>query len=169
METNIELLKLMRQAIKQGDINAVKEMVKKNAGLLEAVTPLGSWLHIAAECGNSVMVSYFIDAGLDVNTDGGLAEANPLKAAANNGHLDVVNILYQNGAQFETEEATKNPLFGAIYGNHIDVVRFLVENGIDITKQYKIGNIEKCNVYEYARQFGRTQIADYLKEKSQTL
>ena len=109
METNIELLKLMRQAIKQGDINAVKEMVKKNAGLLEAVTPLGSWLHIAAECGNSVMVSYFIDAGLDVNTNGGLAEANPLKAAANNGHLDVVNILYQNGAQFETEEATKTP------------------------------------------------------------
>ena len=51
METNIELLKLMRQAIKQGDI----------------------------------------------------------KAAANNGYLDVVNILYQHGAQFETDEATKTP------------------------------------------------------------
>ena len=44
-----------------------------------------------------------------------------------------------------------------------------MENGIDITKQYKIGKLEKCDAFEYARQFGRTQIANYLMEKSYTL
>lgn len=102
---------------------------------------------------------------MDVNLDGGLSEASAICSAAENGHLDVVKLPYQNGAQFDASEATKNPLFGAIYANDLEVFQFLVESGIDITIKYKIGKLEQCDAYEYARQFGRTQIANYLKEK----
>lgn len=162
---DIELLRLMRQTIKRGDLKAVKKLILENEGLLEIVTPLGSWLHMAAEYGNCELVEYFINCGLDVNLDGGLSEASAISCAAENGHLDVVKLLYQNGTQFDVSKATKNPLFGAIYGNHLDVVKFLVENGINIAAKYKIGKLEQCDAYEYARQLGRTQIANYLYQQ----
>ncbi len=45
------------------------------------------------------------------------------------------------------------------------MVKFLVENGIDITASYPIGKLDNIDAYEYARQFGQTEIANYLKEK----
>ena len=162
-----ELLRLMRKHIKSGDVDAVKKMVSENDGILDEVTPLGSWLHVAAGSGNCDLVNYFIDEGMDVNLSGGLANTNPIGEAADNGHVDVIKILYQHGAKFDVSEATKNPLFGAIHGDHFEVVQFLVENGIDITLKYKIGKLEQCDAYEYARQFGRTRIAHYLKEKTE--
>lgn len=81
------------------------------------------------------------------------------------GHLEVVKLLVQNGAILDVSTAAKNPLFAAIYNGHFDIVKFLVEKGIDYKASYKIGSIENCDAYEYARQYGRKEIAEYLKEK----
>ena len=62
-------------------------------------------------------------------------------------------------------EATKNPLFAAIYGGYYEVAKYLIDNGIDITAKYHIGKLENVDAYEYARQFGQTEIANYLKDK----
>ena len=43
-----ELIKAMRNAIKQDDLAAVKQLLKENPDLLEAQTPFGTWLHEAA-------------------------------------------------------------------------------------------------------------------------
>jgi len=157
----------MRTTIKNGDLEAFRRIVSENEGVLKEDTPFGSWLHYAAGCGKSEIVKYLIEEGLDVNGEGGLSNANPLSCAANNGHLDTIKILYENGARFNISEAKKNPLFGAISGNHLEVVRFLVENGIDVTIKYKIGKMEECDACEYARQFGRMRIVEYLEEMKQ--
>ena len=58
-----------------------------------------------------------------------------------------------------------NPLFSAIYNNHFDVAKYLIDNGIDLKAAYAIGELDNCDALEYARQYGRTEIADYIKEK----
>lgn len=61
--------------------------------------------------------------------------------------------------------AKRNPLFGAIYGGHKEVVDLLVEKGIDISIRYTGENMKNMNAYEYAKEFGKTEIAEYLKRK----
>lgn len=43
-----EIIKSMREVIKKGDLNLVKELNQDNDGLLDVDTPFGSWLHVAA-------------------------------------------------------------------------------------------------------------------------
>ena len=75
----------------------------------------------------------------------------------------MVELLYKSGTVFDVSDAAKNPLFGAIYGGHYNVVQFLVEHGIDIAKYYSIGELEKVDACEYAKQLGQTEIEIYLR------
>lgn len=158
-----ELLKAMRMAIKGGDLSTVKALAEESEELLNTETSSGTWLHVAAEQGQYEIANYFINCGLDVNKNGGISGGNPLRCAAGNGKLDIVKLLYQNGANFDVSEATKNPLFSAIYNGHSEVVEYLVEQGIDLTTSYKIGQSDNMDAYEYAKLYGRPQIADYLR------
>jgi ankyrin repeat protein len=85
--------------------------------------------------------------------------------AAGAGHLEIVKYLIEAGAELDVTLAKGNPLFGAIYGGHKEVVELLVENGIDISIRYTGESIKNMNAYEYAREFGQTEIAEYLKQK----
>lgn len=164
-----EIVKSMRSAIKQGDLDLVKELIKNNKGILEVDTVFGSWLHVASTHGKIKIVKYFIERGMNVNKNGDISGGTPIRSAAESGHLDIVKVLHQNGAIFEVSEATKNPLFGAICNGHFEVVKYLVEHGINITASYPIGKVDNMDAYEYARQYGQTEIAEYLKEKLESL
>lgn len=77
--------------------------------------------------------------------------------------MDIVKYLVRAGAELDVSLAKRNPLFGAIYGGHKNVVEFLVEKGIDISIRYTGENIKNMNAYEYAIEFGQTEIAEYLR------
>ena len=158
-----KIVKSMRNAIKNGNLDMVTELLRNNEGLLEVNTVFGSWLHIAASYGRIDIASYLIDCGIDVNRNGDISGGNPMRSAAENGHIDMVELLYNSGTIFDVSDATKNPLFGAIYGGHYNVVQFLVEHGIDIAKYYSIGGLEKVDACEYAKQLGQTEIEIYLQ------
>lgn len=162
---NKEDIKKTRELIKQGDIESVKILVENDNDLLFAETPFGTWLEVASALNRIELVKYFIVCGIDINKCCGISNGGPIESAAFKGNLDIVKILYENGAVLDVSTAEKNPLFSAIYNNHVEVAKFLVENGIDISASYAIGDIESCDAYEYARQYGRTEIAAYLKEK----
>ena len=158
-----KIVKTMRNAIKNGNLDMMTELLRNNEGLLEVNTVFGSWLHIAASYGRIDIASYLIDCGIDVNRNGDISGGNPMRSAAENGHIDMVELLYNSGTIFDVSDATKNPLFGAIYGGHYNVVQFLVEHGIDIAKYYSIGELEKVDACEYAKQLGQTEIEIYLR------
>ncbi len=162
---NKEDIKKTRELIKQGDIESVMILVENDNDLLFTETPFGTWLEVASALNRIELVKYFIGCGIDINKCCGISNGGPIESAAFKGNLDIVKILYENGAVLDVSTAEKNPLFSAIYNNHVEVAKFLVENGIDISASYAIGDIESCDVYEYARQYGRTEIAAYLKEK----
>ena len=117
-----KIVKTMRNAIKNGNLDVVKELLKSNGGLLTVNTVFGSWLHIAASYGRIDIASYLIDCGIDVNRNGDISGGNPIRSAAENGQIEMVEFLYNGG--------------------YYNVVQFLVEHGIDITKSYPIGELD---------------------------
>ncbi len=161
---NKEDIQKTRQIIKQGDLEALKEAFNENPELMNAETAFGTWLEVAADLGQVDIVKYLIDCGFDINKSCGILEGGPIRSASFEGHIDVVKLLIDNGAVLDVSNAERNPLFAAIYNGHLDIVKLLVASGIDYKASYAIGGIDKCDAYEYARQYGRTEIAKYLKE-----
>ena len=160
-----EKLKYIRQLIKQNNINELKIYLNENKELLNAETPFGTWVEVASAQGNLEMVEYFIDCGVDINKSCGIGNGGPLACAAFNGHLDIIKLLLQNGAVIDVSSSEKNPIFSAIYNGHTEIVKYLVEYGIDLKASYEMGKLKHVDAYEYARQYGRTEIANYLKNK----
>lgn len=157
--------KTIRNAIKLGDINEVKRLIGDNPEFLHSMTPFGTWLHVAAKKGHFGIVEYLVHKGIDVNTKGDIFDSSSLRLAAGAGHLEIVKYLIEAGAELDVTLAKRNPLFGAIYGGHKEVVEFLVEKGIDISIRYTGENFKNMNAYEYAEEFGQTEIAAYIKRK----
>jgi hypothetical protein len=62
----------------------------------------------ASECGHRTVVQMLVDAGADVNAQGGLY-GNALQAASSGGHEKVVQMLLDNGAEVNAQ--------GGKYGN----------------------------------------------------
>ena len=159
-----EIIKI-RQLIKSGNLAELKVLFKDNQELINAETAFGTWLEVASAQGQTEIVKFFIGAGIDVNKSAGVTNGSPIESASFRGYLNIVKILYESGARLDVSDFDRNPLFAAIYNKHFDVVRFLVEKGIDLSASYAIGDLDSCDAYEYARQYGRTEIAEYLKEQ----
>ncbi|SNZ14022.1 Ankyrin repeat [Terribacillus aidingensis] len=157
--------KAIRNAIKLGDIDEVKQLIGDDNENLNTMTSFGTWLHIAAKKGQLEIVKYLVSKGIDINAKGGTFDASALNLAAGAGHLEIVKYLIENGAELDVSLAKRNPLFGAINGGHKETAEYLIEKGIDISIRYSGENIKNMDAYEYARQFGQTEIADYIKRK----
>jgi uncharacterized protein len=162
---DVEIRRKMRRAIADGDLGLVKEMIATHEGLKDTITGYGSWLHVASDKGQFDIVKYFVELGLDINQYGGFADAGPIRQACLNGYLDIVKYLYEHGAELDISTAVRNPLFTAINDGHFDIVKFLVEKGIDITIRYTSNSLDNEGAYEFARTYGKEEIAEYLKEK----
>lgn len=160
-----ELIKEMRQAIKKNELDTIKYLINNNDGLLDIVTTFGTFLHDASMYGMYDVAKYLVECGIDINKKGGVRDSSALTIAAFKGYKNIVELLYENGTHLDVSSFDRNPLIAAIYNGHLDVVRFLVEKGIDLKAYYAIGDLEKVDAYEYARQYGQTEIANYLKAK----
>ena len=90
-------------------------------------------LYSAARDGDLAMVKYHLSEGVDVNTRyNKTSPRTALNAAAINGHLDVVELLLDNGANFTRVVRGDAPaLTAAARHGHTDIVRLLLERGAD--------------------------------------
>ncbi len=162
---NKELNKLMLQAVKNGDVHLVKELLTHNEGLLNEICLWGTWLQNAAAYGKYDVAEYLIVCGIDVNSKAGIFNESALKKAASGGYLDVVELLLKNGAEMDVSDWNCNPLFSAIHNGHLDVVKCLVENGFDLIPKYEIRQYDDVDALKYARMNGKKEIEEYLRDK----
>ncbi|MCU7667430.1 ankyrin repeat domain-containing protein [Bacillus thuringiensis] len=160
-----QFAKDIRNAIKSGQLDTLRDLLEKEPKMLTWMTSFGTWLHVASKKGHLEIVEYLINQGIEIDAKGGTFDASALNLAAGAGHLDVVKYLIDSGAELDVSLAKRNPLFSAIYGGHKEVVEFLVERRIDTSIRYTEENIKNMNAYEYAREFGQTEIAEYLNRK----
>ncbi len=90
-------------------------------------------IHTAARMGNLAEVRRQLAWGVNVNKRHFFTRDTLLIEAAANGHLDVVKLLIENGADVNLKgEAWYGPLHAAAAKGHIEVVKILLENGADV-------------------------------------
>ena len=90
-------------------------------------------IHTAARMGNLGEVKKQLAWGVNVNRSHFFTRDTPLIEAAANGHVDVVKLLIENGADVNLKgEAWYGPLHAAAAKGHIEVVKILLENGADV-------------------------------------
>lgn len=160
-----QLAKDIRSAIKRGQLDNLRDLLEKEPEMLTWMTPFGTWLHVAAAHGHLEIVEYLINAGIDINAQGGTFSTNALERATAKGHLDIAEYLISKNVEFNISEPDRNPLFAAIYGGHLDIVKLLVENDINIFAKYTGETMEDMDAYAFAIERGQTEIAEFLKLK----
>ena len=100
-------------------------------------------LHLACQEGLKEQVKMFLEIGAQINTKSN-SGATPLHLATKNDHLEIVQILLQNGADtnIEQEDCLRfTPLHTAALNGHVEVSILLLQNGARIdakTNCYKL-------------------------------
>ncbi|MGF7046954.1 ankyrin repeat protein [Paenibacillus sp. DS2015] len=160
-----QIAKDIRSAIKSVKLDTLRNLLEKNPEMLEWMTPFGTWLHVAAAHGYLEIVEYLINAGININAQGGTFSTNALERAAAKGHLDITEYFINHNIEIDISEPDRNPLFAAIYGGHFEIVKLLVEKNIDISIKYSGENMNDMDAYAFAIERGETEIAEYIKQK----
>ena len=115
-------------------------------------------LYYASLCGFSGLANYIICThGEDVNAKCGYHET-PLRAASYKGHIDVVHVLLDHGANVNTIDKRKTPLYSAVYGRQSEIVRLLLEHGADVDAWYDSQDL----VLHYASKNGQAEVVHLL-------
>ncbi len=160
-----KIAKDIRSAIKKGQLDLLKNLLKGESEMLTWETPFGTWLHVAVAHGHLEIIKFLLAAGIDVNVQGGTFSTNALERAATKGYVDIAEYLIKHNIEIDTSEPDKNPLFAAIYGGYFGVVQLLVENNIDITIKYSGESMKNMDAYAFAIERRETEIAAYLNKK----
>jgi ankyrin repeat protein len=153
----VELLK----AARSGDIARVKTLLEADPRLLIARDPMGNTaLIIAVNSGHETLADLLYDAGIEpglheaaaIGDAGRVCAAldrdpahldtdspegfTPLALAAHFGHLEVMRLLIDRGADVNrvaTHRLAVTPLHAALFGRQVDAARLLIERGADVT------------------------------------
>ena len=142
-------------------LDMVETLVRSGANMRATDGDTDMCLTLAARCGHTEIVRYL--AGLkDVEVNHkGIDNHTALYIALLEGHLDVVQVLIDAGADMETkDEKRKNrtPLLVASTLGKLDMVKMLVRSGAEVRATAKDG--DTC--LSLAAYFGHTKTVRYL-------
>ncbi len=113
---------VLAESLRQGYTEVASMLIRFGADVSDMTVV--DW----AALGNTDKVKGFIEGGVDVNSPDASGYFTPLMRATENGHLDVVKLLVENGADL----SLGSPLVRACSNGNLAVIQYLVENGADV-------------------------------------
>ena len=121
-------------AASNGDIEAVRALLRDGADVNAAQGDGMSALHWAAERGDVQLLDILLYAGAEVEASTRIGHYRPLHIASRNGNLEVVDRLIQAGAEVGavTDPSGSTPLHLAALSDNADVIRSLVAAGAEV-------------------------------------
>jgi ankyrin repeat protein len=104
--------------------------------------PRGTPLHYAALCGLPTVVKFLlIEHSQEIDTLGFDENSTALHLACRRGHVEVVCVLLDSGADAEALDKHKSsPLHEASRGGHVELVRVLVKRGVNTKPKNNVGH-----------------------------
>ena len=104
-----------------------------------------------------------VDQGADVNAVSRLGNT-PLHLAADNGQLQIAELLLQRGAKVDVDNAVRStPLVMAVQSEHAPVVKLLLEHGADPELKNKM----KETALSIAQRRNNKEILELIKQSEQ--
>lgn len=127
-------------AVDKGHIDIVDILLNHGADI-EAVAPDGRRpLFIAAENGNTAIVELMAKWKASIESPNDIFHSTALLTACQRGHIEVVRLLLQLGADLEARLADgQTPLFLATASGDIALTQLLLQNGADTARKLKDG------------------------------
>lgn len=123
-------------ASKFGLAQVVHELLLRH---IYSAKSLSAPLYHASANGYKLIVKMMLDAGADVDTQGG-SFGTPLQVAAYHGHGEIVQMLLDNGASMSLHAyRTNTALCEASGRGHGEIVKMLLDNGADVNMRGKVG------------------------------
>jgi ankyrin repeat protein/tetratricopeptide (TPR) repeat protein len=150
-------------ALRKGDVAAVKALVEKSPQFVEARDNDGDTpLHYAAYGGNVELINYLIDKGAKLDLQD-RQRKTPLHLAATYGRKDAVAALLKRGAALETKDDYERTalILCARERGQAATGRVLIEAGADVNAVDKFGS----TALELAAWRGKAEFVDLLLEK----
>ncbi len=151
----------MYGAIARGDANTVRELIAHDPSVLEIYFLEKSWLHWAAQDGQTVIMEALINGGLSIDqlTSDGIY--TPLKKAAGQGQYTACHWLLDHGADVNHGLGdSPTPIFGAIYSKSLELVQLFVQRGANLGATF---GDPKIDVITYAKRHGTPEIVTFLQ------
>ncbi|XP_058834904.1 uncharacterized protein LOC131692068 [Topomyia yanbarensis] len=161
---------LLQIVVQMDGVNTVKRLVEKNVDILKAKLGSETALHLAVYAGKLETVEYLVNKmkelryelrdGIDhPGTDG----CTPMSAAATIGHLKIVQLLLNEGANlYACKKDGWSALHTAAQSGRLQVVKYLIEK-----QKFDINflDIKLDTALHTAAFHGRLKVVDYLLTK----
>lgn len=120
-------------AAQNGHLTCVEEILKYKHNINETNRSSQTPAFAASMRGHTKVLEALIDANADIHLSKSDSGACPMFAAAEFGHVDVINLLYKNGAQADPKlNDGYSALCAAVRGGHDSAVERLIELGANV-------------------------------------
>lgn len=133
---------LLIEALRRRDLALVRDAVDRGADLEHRYVGEPMFL-LAAAMGFDDGVRYFLDAGIDVDTEARSGATAVMRAAERN-HATTLQLLVDAGADLE-RQLTYTPQFSALLyaarsDNGIEALEILLDEGVDVNEPIQFGD-----------------------------
>jgi ankyrin repeat protein len=133
----------LAEAAFAGDLEVVDYLLRKGANVEGTKKLPNSPIYFAIFNGNTAVVRRFLDLGIPSNYTWPAGEGTGgtlLTAAVDSGHLEIVELLVQRGADVNfLGSANYSPLYRSMFYNYFDVFNFLLNKGAFFAERDKVG------------------------------
>ncbi len=156
----------LEEAIRNGDVESVKSILKKNPGLLDKEVGYGlKPLHYAAYLGQKDIALYLISKGASVDEET-IGHFTPTNFAVRYGNVSTAAVFLENGADiFSKTPQGESYLHFSVLSGKKEMVGFLIDKGLNVNVAKK-GNLTPLHI---AAVSGNQEIVEFLVQKGADL
>lgn len=154
-------MQMLYTAIADGNVLAVRSVLREHPEVLEVDLAGETWLHIAAGFNNVDVIQVLVEAGIEVNVGRDNDPYGPLFNAARSGSFEVARWLLDHGAYVNAVGPEWGaPLISAVNSGKLEMVELFLERGAEMNRCW---GDPPHTALSFAETYGYTEIAQYLK------